>query len=611
MRRFSLGNTDPQGIVIGQEAGSKRPVLLSGKARTTHMEILGASGLGKTRFMEHMIREDILAGRGLCLIDPTGNLYDDIVAWLARHPDLDVPVILLNAGEEQYVTGYNPIRRSRKDVEFLVDDVINAIARVWGEADLQSTPLLKRCLKLIFTALAERGLSLAEARHFIDPDAKDFRAFLVEPLKGSLEGNLWAFYNERASDRQFFEDFSSTVNRLLDFSADRLQRIFGQTEHAIDVRQVLDQGAVLLVNLGSRKISREAARLLGTLLVYDLFLTALERPRDSPPFYLYVDECYDFVNEDIGLILDRCRQFGLHAVLAHQHLAQLKRAGETVYMAMRTDTKVKVVFGGLVPEEASLVAQQVHMGEFDPDEIKHELHRTFEHHRLTWLDIRTTMQSHTSADGQQHGTQAGTGSVHALLPDGGLFGSGSPGATSLQNSSGVSDGISRLEGDTDAESVTRAPMLLPEEDTELSGVQFRNLEEQLYRAMVTMINQPAQQAVLKVLTGRTCVIETPTIPTHNTPADVVRDYELGRYKAVPFCVPTMEAERLIADRTTNLLQEAASLRFARSSLPDLHSTPDHEPPPTRQPGRGATVALKPATRKAKASPGKGGSQESE
>lgn len=575
MRSFSLANTDPDGVIAGLELGTKRPVLLSGKARTTHMEVLGASGLGKTRFLEHLIREDILANRGLCLIDPTGNLYDDIVAWLARNPEMDAPVILFNAGEEDYVTGYNPIRQSRKDVEFLVDDVINAIARVWGDSDLQSTPLLKRCLKLIFTALAQRGLSLAEARHFINPDAKELRAFLVEPLKGTLQGDLWAFYNERASDKQFFEEFSSTINRLLDFSADRLQRIFGQTEHAIDMRQVLDQGAVLLVNLGSRKISREAARLLGTLLVYDIFLTALERPRESAPFYLYVDECYDFVNEDIGLILDRCRQFGLHAVLAHQHLEQLKRAGETVYMAMRTDTKIKVVFGGLVPEEASLVAQQVHMGEFDPDEIKHEMHRTFEHHRLTWVDIVTKTSSRATIVGSGDNATSGSGVGQVWLPEQGIFTDAVAGANSTQRFDSGGHNDFSAETLADSEGITRAPMLIPEEDTELSGVQFRNLEEQLYRAMATMINQPAQQAVVKVLTGRTRIITTPTIPTHNTPADVIRDYEIERYRAVPFCLQRSDAERVIAERTARLNEEAINSKFARPPLTavDLETRP--------------------------------------
>jgi len=568
--------------VAGLDVETKRPVLISGKARTTHMEILGASGLGKTYFMEHLIREDIIAGRGVCLIDPTGNLYNRLVGWLARNPGLRKPVVLFNPADDEYVTGYNPIRPARKDVEFLVDDVINAIARVWGATDLQSTPLLKRCLKLIFLPLAQQGLSLVEARHFINPHGKNLRDYLSGPLAGTLAGDIWTLYQDEAAARQFFADFGSTISRLLDFSAPRLERIFGQTEHALDLRQVLDQGAVLLVNLGSQQISRDAARLLGTLLVYDLFLTALERPLGARPFYLYIDECYDFVNEDVGLILDRCRQFGLHAVLAHQHLSQLKKAGDTVYMAMRTDTKVKVIFGGLVPEEASVIAQQVYMGEFDIDEIKHEMQRTFEHHRLTWFDIVTRSQSHTSAYGEQHGTQSGTGAAQVYLPDAGLFGGEVPGASSRQDFSGTSHGTSHLEADTEGESVTHAPMLIPEEDTELSSVTFRSLEEQLHRVMATMINQPAQQAVVKVLTGRTCTIQTPTIPDYETPADIVRAYELKCYRSVPFCLPTAEAERVINERTARLLREAEQPHVAPAALPDVHSLDHAAPPPKRR-----------------------------
>ena len=110
--------------------------------------------------------------------------------------------------------------------------------------------------------------------------------------------------------------------------------MFGQTEHTIDIRQIMDSGGILFVNLTRRFLSQDSARLLGTLLVNDFYLTATERPAEGArPFYLYIDECWQFINEDIGRILDECRQFGLHLILSHQHLAQLKEAGEAVYMA--------------------------------------------------------------------------------------------------------------------------------------------------------------------------------------------------------------------------------------------------------------------------------------
>jgi hypothetical protein len=590
MQRFLPVSTDPQGVVAGLDTETKRPVLLSGKARKTHMEVLGASGLGKTYFLEHLIREDILEGRGVCLIDPTGNLYDRIVGWLASEPDLDPPLILMNPADDEYVTGYNPLRRSGKDIDFRVDEIINAIARVWGVDNLQSTPLIKTCLKLIFLALAERGLTLVEARHCISPDNTDVRDFLTSPFAGTLAGDLWAQYSKEKTDDRFFSDFSGAMRRLLDFSAPRLQRIFGQQETAIDLRQLMDTNGVLLVNLSRKALSHDAARLLGTLLVYDLLLTAQERPKGAPPFYLYVDECYDYMNEDVGRILDRCRQFGLHAILAHQHLSQIKQAGETVYMAMLTDTKVKVIFGGLVPQEANIIAEQVYMGELDPDERKHEIYRTIEHHRLKWLDILTRSSSQTGTIGGAHQERSTS--------------------TDRGASSNVVDSSNWTDSDTDGESVTHSPFLLPEEDTELASIQYRDLEEQLYEVMATMINQPAQQAVVKVLTGRPRNIRTPTIPDYEMPPDIVRDYEVTRYRAVRFCPPTAEVEGRINQRTTALLAAAAArTKVAAVPLPDVHSIDDAPEPSSAPPKRlRPSPALNPARRKNTAAEGPDGTE---
>ena len=126
-----------------------------------------------------------------------------------------------------------------------------------------------------------------------------------------------------------------------------------------------------MVNLSSgNRISEDNARLLGTLIVNEIFLKAKGRPEDSRPFYLYIDECARFVNEDIGRILDEGRKFGLHLILAHQHLAQLKKAGEEVYQAVMTDAKTKVIFGGLNTEDARVLAEQVFLGELDLEDPK-------------------------------------------------------------------------------------------------------------------------------------------------------------------------------------------------------------------------------------------------
>jgi hypothetical protein len=564
MRKSSAATSSARdGIVIGYDLDTRRRVLLSAAARRTHVHVIGSSGTGKTRLLEHMIHEDILARRGLCLIDPTGNLYDHIVGWLARNPRLDRAVVLLNPGEDDYVTGYNPLRHSAKDLSLRVEEIVKACAKVWGADNMNATPLLKKCLRMIFTVLAHRELSLLEAEHLINPNGVDLRSYLAGPLAGTILGTQWEFYNEEDRVKQFFADFSSSINRLVEFlTSPRIARMFGQTEHTIDIRQIMDSGGILLVNLTRRFLSQDSARLLGTLLVNDFYLTATERPEGARPFYLYIDECWQFINEDIGRILDECRQFGLHLILSHQHLAQLKEAGEAVYMAVRTDAKTKVIFGGLAPEDARTLAEQVYMGEFDPDEIKHELAHTFEHHRLKWMDIVA----------QSHGDTAVSGGSHEDGRD------GRPGRDTSQWSA----------ASTDTQTVTHSPFLIPEEDSELSSVQFRDLSEQLYRAMDTMVNQPTQHAILKVLTATTRAIRVPDVPDLFVRSSRLRAYEIARYTSVPFCQPAAEADRIIAERTKQLKHQAR--QFAAQAAADVHS-PEHDIRPTRQPKRGATVSL--------------------
>src|SRR5574340_256983 len=170
----------------------------------------------------------------------------------------------------------------------------------------------------------------------------------------------------------------------------------------------MDEGHVLLVNLASRnKISDDNARLLGTLIVNDLFINARCRPKGSRPFYLYIDECARFINDDIGRILDEGRKFGLHLTLAHQHLNQLKKAGEDIYSSVMTDAKTKVVFGGLDIEDAEILARKMFLGELDLEEPKGILNKqTVVGYLKTW--VQNYSHSSGSALGEGHIASRGT-----------------------------------------------------------------------------------------------------------------------------------------------------------------------------------------------------------
>src|ERR1051325_4080985 len=137
-----------------------------------------------------------------------------------------------------------------------------------------------------------------------------------------------------------------------------------------------DGANIVLVNLGATKsFSYENARVLGTLLINNLFLSAYGRDEKMArrrPFTLYVDEAYDFLSGDVEWILDNCRKFGLHAVLAHQRIGQLKERSEGIYNAVMT-IPTKIVLGGLSDDDAAVMAREIMRGDIDLKAPKHTI----------------------------------------------------------------------------------------------------------------------------------------------------------------------------------------------------------------------------------------------
>jgi hypothetical protein len=289
----------------------------------------------------------------------------------------------------------------------------------------------------------------------------------------------------------------------------------------------MDEGYILLVNLStSHKISDDNARLLGTLIVNDLFLKARSRAPKSKPFYLYIDECARYINEDIGRILDEGRKFGLHLVLAHQHLAQLRKAGEDIYSAVMTDAKTKVIFGGLSAEDAKVLAEQIFLGEIDYKESKYD-RLTVVGHTTRWMRSYSTGRSiaigSSSSSGETEMDAYGSGRTDAENEGSGLSwdiynkvtnydsnhasmkGTQSNDTHSSTRNNMESESYLEQENSTEGMSEALVPIFGSEPGTMFS------LEEQINKQMALMVNQPQRQAILKLPKSRTIVLRTPDV----------------------------------------------------------------------------------------------------
>ena len=547
-----------------------KTLTLSAEERSRHVHIVGASGTGKSKLMESMIRQDILAGRGLCLIDPHGTLADAIVQFCAsRQLQGARRIHVIEPADAAWSVGFNPLRLDGvTEAAARVDAMVSACAQVWGGENTTSTPLLKKCLRAVFYALAIREQTLLEAVELINStDPRATRRLLTENLPDYVFDSLWRDFNG-LSRREFAEQFASTNNRLIEFlSSPIVRRIVGQREHALDLKQVMDNGEILIVNLAPRSsLSSDNARLLGTLLTSELFLLALARDSDIArrrPFYLYIDECYDYLTSDIERMLDQTRKFGLHLVLAHQRLGQLRDRSEAIYNGVMGGGQTKIVFGGLEDDDAEIMARQIMRDSFNLERPKHVLDKPVVVDEVPfWLesesegesDTTSSSVSHSSATTETSGTAESASEHYEVLDD------ASPELRGMARSLGASIGAATTMGTGSSEGYAtthsrargRAQTLKPVRVTMPTAVY--SLEEEIHMAIVKLRELPQRVAVLK-RRGRSAIrVRAPEIKASLAGPDLVERFVSNARSASPYLSPMAVVEAEILARQTELIE---------------------------------------------------------
>ena len=381
-------------------------VALTLKLRETHVHILGSTGTGKSKTLESMMRSDIMAGRGFTLIDPNGELYKDVVRWSAACGWGKVRQFhLLNPHMDGYGFGFNPLQ-GHGEPSVIVDAAVSAAQQVFGGEDMDAKPRLARVLRIVLGALLASGLTMAEAIDVLEPErGRALREMMLADIDNPV---IAAGLRELAfaTPRQFMELTESTMNRMAAFLDARLIRqIVGQSK-GVDFREVMDNGEIMLVNLNpGESLSESNSRLLGALLVNSLFANARTRPQGARPHYVYIDECYRYLTGDVERILDEGRKFGIHLVLAHQRLGQLREAGETIKNAVMSMARTKIVFGGLTPEEAAEMEGYLFMGTYDLQRMKRSITSpaVIGHEQVV---MRNGSQSRAESWGQSQGSSS-------------------------------------------------------------------------------------------------------------------------------------------------------------------------------------------------------------
>jgi hypothetical protein len=313
-------------VVIGtaNHWGHDVPLTLSPSDRRHHVYAIGKSGTGKTTMLRNMILQDIEAGRGVGVIDPHGDLSEDILQHIPRHRLEEV--VYFNPADIEHPAGMNLLGSVPKDKRHLVASGIVSIFRgiwpgFWG-------PRLEYILYASIAALLDcENVSLLGVQRLLS-DAK-YRAWVVKQVKDPMVRSFWV--NEfDGYERRFLQEavapIQNKVGQLL--MSPHVRNIVGQVKSKIDARFMMDDGRIFIANLSKGKLGSDKANLLGALLVTQFELAAMARADiredERRDFFLYVDEFQSFTSDSFISVLSEARKYRLCLTLAHQYGSQLR-----------------------------------------------------------------------------------------------------------------------------------------------------------------------------------------------------------------------------------------------------------------------------------------------
>jgi hypothetical protein len=580
-----MARTPGNDLRLGQMVGSNEFLTFPRELRDKHLYVCGGTGSGKSKFLEHLIRQDIVAWPqsrcGLLLLDPHGSLYDSLISWLAWHdPQMLVkrPIVPIDLRDKETVVSYNLLQhRPDANPSVVVDNFVEAMAYVWGQSGTDQTPLLARWASNAIRALYEKQYTLAEAVYLVDRQATQLRRSMTNGLSDPSSRNDWAFANS-LSPKDFDIQVSSTLNRLQRFVRNEYMRaILGQAGPTLDLRAALDEGSIILVSLAKEKgnVSKENARLFGTLLLTDLWTAAQQRGKrkDVKPFYVYLDEFQRFVTPTISENLDEARGFGLHLTMAHQFPNQLINAGpdgKRLYDSIMENASTKVVFRLSSTENLKPLAEQLFLGTFDPDEIKLKLETT---KVMGYSEEERETRTRGTSRGRAYGSSTTQGSAEGLsgsVEEPGLLGFAQSDQEASAWNSLFSDSRTEHSSDSEVEteSVTVGSVLIPIMGKEISSVQYRSLDEQLFRAMAKVFGQQDRHCVVRVVGQKAPVfLFTPEVRPRPSNLERVQRFAQQQYQRWGFFLLMVDAKRRLSHREQMLLGTAFNVASDEVATP--------------------------------------------
>jgi DNA helicase HerA-like ATPase len=288
------------------------------------MYVIGKTGTGKSTLLKTLVLHDIATGEGLALFDPHGDLAEEVVARIPSRRRADL--IYLNVPDQSFNWHFNPFAGIPKEKHALAAaGMVEVFKKLWPD---EWGPRLEHLLRnVVFTLLEAGNATFADIPRLLSD--KSFRESLTRRVSNEMVREFWA--KEFAGYSSAFRAVVTAplLNKVGAFLTDPLlHSILTGERSSFDLRRIMDEGKILVVNLAKGKLGEGPASLLGSLLVSHLSLAAMERANrpqeDRRDFYLYLDEFHTFSTLTLATMLSELRKYRLNLILAHQYLSQLE-----------------------------------------------------------------------------------------------------------------------------------------------------------------------------------------------------------------------------------------------------------------------------------------------
>jgi len=290
------------------------------------MYFLGKTGMGKSTVLENMIIADIIAGRGVAVVDPHGDLVEKVIDYIPSNRVNDT--VYFNPSDQEYPIAFNVLESVDEQQKHLVaSGLIGVFKKIWADS---WGPRLEYVLRNAVLALMDYpGSTLLGIMRILTDKA--YRKKVIDRIHDPVVRSFWVDEYSKYPDKFQAEAIAPIQNKVGQFlSSSMIRNTVGQVKSTIDMREIMDQKKILLLNLSKGRIGEDNSALLGAMMITKIQLAAMSRvdvpETEREDFYLYVDEFQNFATDSFANILSEARKYRLNLIIAHQYIEQLSES---------------------------------------------------------------------------------------------------------------------------------------------------------------------------------------------------------------------------------------------------------------------------------------------